>query len=108
MTAVQIRTPTDQNGNGLPVGRLDSSRAVQVALSSTIEQLELDPGVWLLVASVNASLAQKPRGTVTGALSPAGMLGQFWLSVASGDVIEISSLDPSEEGFAVFTPVWSA
>ena len=108
MTAVQIRTPLDQNGNGLPVGRLDSSRAVHVGLAAAMEVLDLEPGVWLIVPSVNALFAQKPAGTSTGGSIPVAAMSQFWASVAAGDLIEMSALDPAENGFAIATPLWSA
>jgi len=108
MTAVQIRTPTDQNGNGLPVARLDTSRAVQVAVTSNIETIALEPGVWLLISSVNAFFAQRPLDAPAGPLLPLGMMSQFWLAVGDGDIVELAAIDDLDEGFAVFTPAWSA
>jgi len=94
---MRLRTPENQNGEALGVGRLVASAGLRVAFTETgsTHTAPLEDGVYLVSVSAPAFVSIGP-GAVAGDLD-----GSFVLGAGSGTVLRLASGDRvSARGFA--------
>lgn len=94
---MRLRTPENQNGETLPVGRLIASSGLRVAFTETgsTHTADLEDGVYLVSVSAPAFVSIGPDVTAGDAA------GSFPLGAGSGTILRVASGDRvAVRGFA--------
>ena len=106
-----IRTAQDQNGNGVPVGRLNADGAVRVVFDDTAStSTEAMPaGVYLVSMSAGAFVRIAADGDA-GALAGSFVLGAGgggYFRIADGDKVHVRGMS-GQAGAAYIVPLENA